>query len=112
MSSIKAAQWRLLPSSGAGPVSAGAGYATNPFNGTGGNPAGVDELGNPYAGIDLDADGRAGIEWGIYGVPETFVVGRDARIAYKLVGPITPGNFDSVLKPQIEKALAASNPSS
>ena len=47
------------------------------------------------------------IEWGVYGVPETFVVGRDARIAYKLVGPITPDNFDSVLKPQIDKALAA-----
>ncbi len=43
----------------------------------------------------------------VYGVPETFVIGRDARIAYKLVGPITPDNFDSVLKPQIEKALAA-----
>jgi cytochrome c biogenesis protein CcmG/thiol:disulfide interchange protein DsbE len=35
------------------------------------------------------------------------VVGRDARIAFKLVGPITPENFDAVLKPQIEKALAA-----
>jgi len=40
-------------------------------------------------------------------VPETFLVGRDGRIAYKLVGPITPQNLDSVLKPQIEKALAA-----
>ena len=38
-------------------------------------------------------------------MPETFLVGRDGRIAYKLVGPITPQNFDSVLKPQIEKAL-------
>jgi cytochrome c biogenesis protein CcmG/thiol:disulfide interchange protein DsbE len=40
-------------------------------------------------------------------VPETFIVGRDARIAYKLVGPITPDNYVSTLKPQIEKALAA-----
>ena len=63
--------------------------------------------GNPFAAAGADANGRAAIEWGVYGVPETFVVGRDARIAYKLVGPITADNFDSVLKPEIEKALAA-----
>jgi len=63
--------------------------------------------GNPYAAAGADQSGRAGIEWGVYGVPENFVVGRDGRIAYKLVGPITPDNFDAVLKPQIEKALAA-----
>jgi len=40
-------------------------------------------------------------------VPETFVIGRDGRIAYKLIGPITPGNLDATLKPAIEKALAA-----
>jgi len=63
-------------------------------------------FGNPYAAAGADQNGRAGIEWGVYGVPETFVVGRDARIAYKLVGPITDDNFGTVLKPQIEKALA------
>lgn len=63
--------------------------------------------GDPYAAAGADRSGRAAIEWGVYGVPETFVIGRDARVAYKLVGPITPDNFDSVLKPQIEKALAA-----
>jgi cytochrome c biogenesis protein CcmG, thiol:disulfide interchange protein DsbE len=63
--------------------------------------------GDPFAAAGVDQSGRAAIEWGVYGVPETFVVGRDARIAYKLVGPITPENFDSLLKPQIEKALAA-----
>jgi cytochrome c biogenesis protein CcmG, thiol:disulfide interchange protein DsbE len=63
--------------------------------------------GNPFAAAGADQNGRAAIEWGVYGVPETFVVGRDARIAYKLVGPITPENFESVLKPQIDKALAA-----
>jgi cytochrome c biogenesis protein CcmG, thiol:disulfide interchange protein DsbE len=63
--------------------------------------------GDPFAAAGADQSGRAAIEWGVYGVPETFVVGRDARIAYKLVGPITPENFDSLLKPQIEKALAA-----
>ncbi|MGA2893746.1 MAG: DsbE family thiol:disulfide interchange protein [Xanthobacteraceae bacterium] len=64
-------------------------------------------FGNPYAAAGADESGRAGIEWGVYGVPENFVVGRDARITYKLVGPITPENIDAVLKPQIEKALAA-----
>jgi cytochrome c biogenesis protein CcmG, thiol:disulfide interchange protein DsbE len=63
--------------------------------------------GNPFAAAGADQNGRAAIEWGVYGVPETFIVGRDARIAYKLVGPITPENFASVLKPQIDKALAA-----
>lgn len=63
--------------------------------------------GNPFAEAGADRNGRAAIDWGVYGVPETFIVGRDARIAYKLVGPITPDNLDKVLKPQIEKALAA-----
>jgi cytochrome c biogenesis protein CcmG/thiol:disulfide interchange protein DsbE len=68
--------------------------------------------GDPFAAAGADQSGRAAIEWGVYGVPETFVIGRDARIAYKLVGPITEDNFASVLKPQIEKALAAPVPSS
>jgi cytochrome c biogenesis protein CcmG, thiol:disulfide interchange protein DsbE len=63
--------------------------------------------GDPFAAAGADLSGRSAIDWGVYGVPETFVVGRDARIAYKLVGPITPDNFASLLKPQIEKALAA-----
>jgi cytochrome c biogenesis protein CcmG, thiol:disulfide interchange protein DsbE len=63
--------------------------------------------GNPFAAAGADVSGRAAIEWGVYGVPETFVVGKDARIAYKLVGPITADNFAAVLKPQIDKALAA-----
>jgi cytochrome c biogenesis protein CcmG, thiol:disulfide interchange protein DsbE len=64
-------------------------------------------FGNPFAAAGADESGRAGIEWGVYGVPETFVVGRDAKIAYKLVGPISADNIDAVLRPQIEKALAA-----
>jgi cytochrome c biogenesis protein CcmG, thiol:disulfide interchange protein DsbE len=63
--------------------------------------------GNPFVAAGADPNGRAAIEWGVYGVPETFVVGRDGRIAYKLVGPITPDNLDTVIKPEIEKALAA-----
>jgi len=62
--------------------------------------------GNPFAASGADPTGRAAIEWGVYGVPETFVVGRDGRIAFKLVGPITDDNVDKVLKPALEKALA------
>ena len=64
--------------------------------------------GNPFAASGADINGRAAIEWGVYGVPETFIVGRDGRIAYKLVGPLTPENLEQVMKPQIEKALAGS----
>jgi cytochrome c biogenesis protein CcmG/thiol:disulfide interchange protein DsbE len=63
--------------------------------------------GNPFATIGADQNGRASIDWGVYGVPETFLIGRDGRIAFKLVGPITPQNLDAVLKPEIEKALTA-----
>jgi cytochrome c biogenesis protein CcmG/thiol:disulfide interchange protein DsbE len=63
--------------------------------------------GDPYAANGADENGRAAIEWGVYGVPETFVVGRDAHIAFKLIGPITPENLDAVLRPEIEKAVAA-----
>jgi cytochrome c biogenesis protein CcmG, thiol:disulfide interchange protein DsbE len=66
----------------------------------------IARYGNPYAANGADANGRASIEWGVYGVPETFVVGRDAKIAYKLIGPITPENLDAVLKREIDKALA------
>ena len=63
--------------------------------------------GNPYGIVGVDGNGRAAIEWGVYGVPETFIVGRQGTIVYKMVGPITPENFATVLTPQIEKALAA-----
>ncbi len=65
--------------------------------------------GNPFASIGVDGNGRAAIEWGVYGVPETFIVGREGRIVYKLVGPVTPANIDTVLKAEIEKALKAAS---
>jgi len=64
--------------------------------------------GNPFVASGADVSGRAAIKWGVYGVPETFIVGRDGKIAYKLVGPVTPDNIEQVVKPQIEKALARS----
>jgi cytochrome c biogenesis protein CcmG/thiol:disulfide interchange protein DsbE len=61
---------------------------------------------NPFGAVGVDPNGRAAIEWGVYGVPETFVVGRDGRIAYKMVGGITAGNL-GVLRREIDKAFAA-----
>jgi cytochrome c biogenesis protein CcmG/thiol:disulfide interchange protein DsbE len=63
--------------------------------------------GNPFGIVGVDGNGRAAIEWGVYGVPETFIVGRSGAIVYKLVGPVTPENFGAVLKVEIEKALKA-----
>jgi cytochrome c biogenesis protein CcmG/thiol:disulfide interchange protein DsbE len=63
--------------------------------------------GNPFGMVGVDGNGRAAIEWGVYGVPETFVVGREGTIVYKMVGPITPENIDSVLRSEIDKALKA-----
>jgi cytochrome c biogenesis protein CcmG/thiol:disulfide interchange protein DsbE len=63
--------------------------------------------GNPFGIVGVDGNGRAAIEWGVYGVPETFLVGRNGTILFKLVGPVTPENLDSVLKAEIDKALNA-----
>jgi len=66
----------------------------------------LNRFGNPFVASGVDNNGRTSIDWGVYGVPENFLVGRDGRIAYKLVGPITAENLVKVLKPEIEKALA------
>ncbi len=63
--------------------------------------------GNPFTIVGVDANGRAAIEWGVYGVPETFVVGRDGAIVAKLVGGVTAYNIETVLKPAIAKARNA-----
>ncbi|UUP17412.1 Thiol:disulfide interchange protein CycY [Nitratireductor thuwali] len=63
------------------------------------------ELGNPYEAIGVDRNGRAAIEWGVYGVPETFLVGPDGTIRYKHVGPFTPQSIQRELMPEIDKAL-------
>ncbi len=47
-------------------------------------------LGNPYSAVGVDPNGRASIDWGVYGVPETFIVGPDGMIRYKQIGPLTP----------------------
>jgi cytochrome c biogenesis protein CcmG/thiol:disulfide interchange protein DsbE len=59
--------------------------------------------GNPFRAVGADANGRAAIEWGVYGVPETFILDTQGRIAFKLVGPITVENLARTLKPEIAK---------
>lgn len=59
------------------------------------------ELGDPYERIGRDGDGRAAIEWGLYGVPETYVVDRDGRIQYRHVGPISPRAFEEKIMPVV-----------
>lgn len=60
-------------------------------------------LGNPYVTSAFDEDGRVGIEWGVYGVPETFVVDREGIIRYKHTGPVTPEAWEKTLLPLIQK---------
>lgn len=61
--------------------------------------------GNPYAAIGADPTGRTGIDFGVYGVPETFVVRGDGTIVYKFVGPMTPETMKTVILPEIAKAM-------
>jgi len=63
----------------------------------------LDELGDPYTRTGADISGRVAIDWGVYGVPETFVIDRDGRIAYKHIGPVTPEVLRDKLIPLITK---------
>jgi len=67
--------------------------------------------GNPFDAVGADFSGRTAIDFGVYGVPETFVVRGDGVVAYKLVGPLTPYALEKTLAPEIEKALKAAPPS-
>lgn len=62
--------------------------------------------GNPFAAVGTDGNGRAAIEWGVYGMPETFVVNGKGQIAYKHVGQITAETLESKLIPAIRAAQA------
>ena len=62
------------------------------------------DLGNPFTLIGADTTGRAGIEWGVYGVPETFVIDGEGRIVYKHVGPIQGSDIEKKIMPAVKKA--------
>jgi len=64
------------------------------------------QLGNPFAAVGTDQKGRAAIDWGVYGVPETFLVAADGRIAYKFIGPLSPEGYAAKLEPEIRKAVS------
>jgi len=64
----------------------------------------LDELGDPFEKIGIDADGQAGLEWGVYGVPETYVVDGAGRVVWKHVGPLTPEAIRDDILPAVEKA--------
>ena len=63
----------------------------------------LDTHGDPYRQIGADTEGRTAIDWGVYGVPETFVVDAQGRIRYRHAGPITPALLNDTLRPLIEE---------
>jgi cytochrome c biogenesis protein CcmG, thiol:disulfide interchange protein DsbE len=67
----------------------------------------LNTLGNPYAAIGADTNGRVTIDWGGYGVPETFIVGGTGVVRHKIVGPLSPEIIEKILLPEIEKAKLA-----
>jgi cytochrome c biogenesis protein CcmG/thiol:disulfide interchange protein DsbE len=64
----------------------------------------LDQLGNPYDAVGADRDRRVSLDWGVYGVPETFLVDAAGTIVFKHVGPLTPESIENELIPAIEKA--------
>jgi cytochrome c biogenesis protein CcmG, thiol:disulfide interchange protein DsbE len=63
------------------------------------------EGGDPFARIGADRRGRIAIDWGVYGVPETFIVKGDGTIVYRFVGPVSEDDYQNMILPEIEKAL-------
>ncbi|MDK4735719.1 DsbE family thiol:disulfide interchange protein [Rhizobium sp. CNPSo 3490] len=63
------------------------------------------ELGNPYQAIGIDPNGKAAIDWGVYGIPESYLVGTDGTILYKRVGPFDEISLKEGLYPAMERAL-------
>lgn len=68
----------------------------------------LNEHGDPYAVSVVDADGRVGIDYGVYGVPETFLIDREGVIRHKHIGPVTPEAVRDVLLPKIAELSRAS----
>ena len=61
-------------------------------------------LGQPFAAVGMDRDGRTAVDWGVYGVPETFVVDGQGMIRYKHIGPLSQEAISGTLADEIEKA--------
>ncbi len=67
----------------------------------------LNQLGDPYVASGYDADGRVGIDWGVYGAPETFLIGTDGRVLYKHLGPLNEFIWERDFMPQITAAKGA-----
>lgn len=62
----------------------------------------LSQYGNPYSAIGMDSDGRVGIEWGVYGVPETYLIGADGMVKFRHAGPLTRGVIENNLMPVLK----------
>lgn len=69
----------------------------------------LSELGDPYFETAFDADGRVGIDWGVYGAPETFLIGADGTVIYKHIAPLTEAVWEAEFLPRIRKAKGESS---
>lgn len=70
----------------------------------------LNKLGDPYTRTGADINGRVGIDWGVYGVPETFVISKDGRIAYKHIGPLSADVLEKKIIPLIATLKAQAGP--
>jgi cytochrome c biogenesis protein CcmG/thiol:disulfide interchange protein DsbE len=66
----------------------------------------LDELGNPFAASGADASGRMALDWGLYGVPETYVIAGDGTVILRFAGPITRDVIANRIRPAMERAAA------
>ena len=64
----------------------------------------LNELGDPYTAIGRDEKGRMAIDWGLYGVPETYVIDGEGKIVLRFAGPLTSSVVEKTLRPAMEKA--------
>lgn len=64
------------------------------------------QFGDPYVTSAFDQEGKTGIDFGVYGVPETFVIDRRGMVLYKHIGPVTPDTWQAKIRPVIEQARA------
>ncbi|THH39178.1 DsbE family thiol:disulfide interchange protein [Aliishimia ponticola] len=64
----------------------------------------LEELGDPYTGIGADDEGRTGLEWGLYGVPETYVIDGEGVIVLRFAGPVTPRVLNDTIRPAMARA--------
>jgi cytochrome c biogenesis protein CcmG, thiol:disulfide interchange protein DsbE len=63
----------------------------------------LNTMGDPYTRTGADRNGRVAIDWGVYGVPETFVIAKDGRIAHKQIGPLTPEALEETILPLVRR---------